>query len=341
MKRALLMAKTNNLGDDIQAWPAWQFWERSVDAVLERDTLGWWHPPRFRLSSEQKVAVIMNGWFTHNPGGWLPPQNLFPLFISFHLTPGIAPRFFRPKLIEYLSQFEIGARDLFTLDLLRSYGFKAYFSGCLTLTVSHWLTREVSSGEFRPLIVDMDKEALQYVPLEIRNMSTYTQEISRKASIILTKIQKITQAQWAKTLKEIFSRSHLDLLSFSLFRAIHKLSPDVPKSPLFRLMLAEERLRLFSGASLILTSRLHVALPAASLGVPAILVHPRLHEDPRFAGLSDLVNSYTVEEFREVSQNIIYDKLSNPGSDKIEKLKENLLARLTAYRLNITSHMAP
>jgi hypothetical protein len=341
MKKALVMARTNNLGDDIQAWPAWQFWGRNVDAVLERDTLEWWHPLGFDLKPEEKVAIIFNGWLTHNPRGWFPPQNLSPLFISLHIAPEIAPKFFRPELVEYLSQFEIGARDLATLDLLKSYGLKAYFSGCLTLTVSHWLSRTAPPKEFRPLIVDLDKGAIHYVPLEIRNASiNSTQEISNQTSAILKLIPKITQMRWTKALKTILPRSFLDSSSYFVFRKILDMSPGAPKSPLSRLVLAEERLRLLSGASLILTSRLHVALPAASLGVPVILVHPRLHEDPRFSGLSGLVNSYTLEEFREVGRDLSYDKLTTPGLGEIDSLKEAILARLNEYHSSVSSLLA-
>ena len=341
MKKALVMARTNNLGDDIQAWPAWQFWGRNVDAVLERDTLEWWHPPGFDLKPEEKVAIIFNGWLTYNPKKWFPPQNLSPLFISLHIAPEIAPKFFRPELVEYLSQFEIGARDLATLDLLKGYGLKAYFSGCLTLTVSHWLSRTVPLKEFRPLIIDLNKEAMRYVPLEIQNASINdTQEISSQTSAILKWISQVTKMRWAKALKTIVPRPLLHSLFYPVLRKTLDMSPGLPKSPLSRLVLAEERLRLISGASLVLTSRLHVALPAASLGVPVILVHPRLHEDPRFSGLSGLVNSYTLEEFREVSHDLSYDKLTNPGLREIDSLKEGILARLNEYRSSVSSLLA-
>jgi hypothetical protein len=92
--------------------------------------------------------------------------------------------------------------------LLKSYGLKAYFSGCLTLTVSHWLSRTAPLKEFRPLIVDLDKEVMDYVPLEIQNASIdNTQEISSQTSAILKLIPKITQMRWAKALKTILPRS--------------------------------------------------------------------------------------------------------------------------------------
>jgi hypothetical protein len=335
------MARTNNLGDDMQAWPAWQFWGRNVDAVLERDTLEWWHPPGFDLKPEEKVAIIFNGWLTYNPKKWFPPQNLSPLFISLHIAPEIAPKFFRPELVEYLSQFEIGARDLATLDLLKGYGLKAYFSGCLTLTVSHWLSRTVPLKEFRPLIIDLNEEAMRYVPLEIQNASiNATQEISSQTSANLKWISQVTKMRWAKALKTIVPRPLLHSLFYPVLRKTLDMSPGLPKSPLSRLVLAKERLRLISGASLVLTSRLHVALPAASLGVPVILVHPRLHEDSRFSGLSGLVNSYTLEEFREVSHDLSYDKLTNPGLREIDSLKEGILARLNEYRSSVSSLLA-
>jgi hypothetical protein len=97
MKKALVMARTNNLGDDIQAWPAWQFWGRNVDAVLERDTLEWWHPLGFDLKPEEKVAIIFNGWLTHNPKKVVSTSESIATFYFTSHCPRDCPQVFPPR----------------------------------------------------------------------------------------------------------------------------------------------------------------------------------------------------------------------------------------------------
>ncbi|MGA4642862.1 polysaccharide pyruvyl transferase family protein [Limisphaera sp. 4302-co] len=330
MLKALLMAQTSNLGDDIQAWPVWKFWG-TVDAVLDRDTFDWWYPQTFRLDPGQRVAVVVNGWYTYNPTRWLPPSTLVPFFISVHISPEIADKFFRPEVVEYLSRFEIGARDLKTVELLKHAGLKAYFSGCLTLTVSNWLTRDCKPDKFRPLIIDLHENAFKYVPREIiRSASTLSQEISPIATTLTRVRTLLARTPIFGILKMLLSKNRADKMLLALHR------PFVPSSPLLRLTLAEMRLQAMASASVILTSRLHVALPAASLGVPVVLVHPRLHEDPRFSGLSDLVISYDLNEFKDVGLALAYDQLSNPNAQLLEQMKRSLLSRLDVFRVQIS-----
>ncbi len=61
-------------------------------------------------------------------------RNLQPLFISFHCN---NPRLLKPEAIEYLrAHGPIGCRDWTTVDILLSVEVPAFFSGCLTTTVS-------------------------------------------------------------------------------------------------------------------------------------------------------------------------------------------------------------
>jgi hypothetical protein len=53
-----------------------------------------------------------------------------------------------------------------------------------------------------------------------------------------------------------------------------------------------------------------------------------------------LVNSYTLEEFREVGHDLSYDKLTNPGLGEIDSLKEAILARLNEYRSSVSPLLA-
>lgn len=139
MKYGLLMYKnTDNIGDDIQSYAAKRFLPR-IDAVIDRESLD-----SFRLESGQTepVSVIMNAWYMHKKYNWPPAGLINPLFISMHVSTygdlhRIGDRFLDGLGGAYLRRFEpIGARDQSTLSLLEKKGIRAYFSGCLTLTLS-------------------------------------------------------------------------------------------------------------------------------------------------------------------------------------------------------------
>ena len=136
MRYALLVTqKTDNLGDDIQSLAALKFLPR-VDAYVDREQLNEASAKPF-----ERLAVILNGWFCDRPLRWPPHPAIVPCVISFHATPekvrgGHIPSeilFTEPSLEFFRSHQPIGARDLWTLEKLRSNGIESYFSGCLTL----------------------------------------------------------------------------------------------------------------------------------------------------------------------------------------------------------------
>lgn len=84
-----------------------------------------------------KIYVIMNGWFLRSVEkdefDWPPPDNITPLFISFHCYNDVL---LDPKYIPYYKKHEpIGCRDLHTKEAFENIGVNAYFSGCMTLTI--------------------------------------------------------------------------------------------------------------------------------------------------------------------------------------------------------------
>ena len=86
---------------------------------------------------------------------------------------------------------------------------------------------------------------------------------------------------------------------------------------------AEELLRRYAQAKLVITSRLHCALPCLAFDTPVIFVNKNL-EDPRFAGLLEYMKSYSVEEFKyKITEIDVENPEPNPKS--INRLKENLI----------------
>ncbi len=94
------------------------------------------------------------GWFAHQPFNLVPviplPSQYLPIFFSFHLR---YPEHLTEAYIDYLKRFApIGCRDIATRDLLMNQGVDAFFSGCVTTTLSF-------AGEVEPSNEMLDVEA--------------------------------------------------------------------------------------------------------------------------------------------------------------------------------------
>ena len=132
MKKYLVISmprgKTKNLGDYIQIIAARQFYDR-IDGSIEKEELS-----LFTSDGEEKVKAIINGWFMWKPENWPPSESIEPLLISIHFSPLIINHVLSRK--DYLvKNAPIGCRDMSTLKALQENGIESYFSGCLTLTL--------------------------------------------------------------------------------------------------------------------------------------------------------------------------------------------------------------
>ena len=128
-----------NVGDYVQSLAARQFLPQ-VDQYMNREKLGEYRG--------EKIKLIMNGWFTHNIHHWVPSDEIDPLFVSFHLNSTAAPFMLTDKGIAYLKKHEpIGCRDKFTVQILEEKGIKAYFTGCLTLTLDNYKVDDSERGD--------------------------------------------------------------------------------------------------------------------------------------------------------------------------------------------------
>ncbi|MBZ5573686.1 MAG: polysaccharide pyruvyl transferase family protein [Acidobacteriia bacterium] len=263
---------STNLGDEIQTLSATQFLP-SVDVLIERDRLHW-----YRNCSP--VFVIFNGWFTHQPS-WPPPDSIFPLFVSFHAEmPGLLVD---KRFVSYFKRHEpIGCRSLATLKAFRDIGVDAYFSGCLTLT----LEREQRARTNQIYAVDVEpKLYANVVPGDIKERAVHVSHEYPPLDATL-----LTKAKWKS--------AHLGLRSIYkwewgrslLSNAGERLSELRHSSRTAR---ARELLTMYSSAKVVITSRLHCALPCLALGTPVLLLRSGVELDPRFAGLRELVRFHS------------------------------------------------
>tara|TARA_B110000467_G_C18333970_1_gene495788 strand:- start:393 stop:1247 length:855 start_codon:yes stop_codon:yes gene_type:complete len=80
-----------------------------------------------------------------------------------------------------------------------------------------------------------------------------------------------------------------------------------------RLELAQSFLNKYSSADLVVTTRLHCALPCRSLNTDCIFMHKRYESDPRFKGLQGVLNGATE-----------YHNNTSPSKGELEKIQKFL-----------------
>ncbi|WP_299311848.1 polysaccharide pyruvyl transferase family protein [uncultured Aquimarina sp.] len=273
MKYGLLTYDENknffNVGDNIQSLAAKQYLPK-VDALLNRERLGEY--------KGDPIKLIMNGWFTHNIHNWVPSEGIDPLFVSFHMNNTAAPAMLSEKGIAYLKKHEpIGCRDQFTADTLKAKGIDAYFTGCLTLTLDSYKVDDSERGNdvyiVDPLYSYPRAEKVFY------NTKITIKNILNGSAFKLGKKDK--------HVKKFISKEVLDTAIF-----INQEPPSKTYTDEEKFAMAEDLLNKYAKARLVITSRIHCALPCLAMGTPVIFVNgfDSFVDSCRFDGILELFN---------------------------------------------------
>ncbi len=204
---------------------------------------------------KEPVKLICNGWFMDQPQHWPPAKNIVPLFISFHLGKYIKVKksLIKPVLAPYYQEFSsVGCRDYETLRLFKKIGVDAYFSGCLTLTLP-------------PSTAERNDDILVVDPF----------------------INNLLDDDYAKKLiyKMVPANQHSQIKFLTHVRKMSNLNAEE------RLAEAEEILNFYSRAKMVITSRIHCALPCLALGTPVFFMdvgYSRKSNRDRFEGILEL-----------------------------------------------------
>ena len=278
MKYGLLKYDENkrffNVGDNIQSLAAKQFLPK-VDEFLNREKLG-----EYKC---EKTKLIMNGWFTHNIHNWVPSEDIDPLFVSFHMNNTAAPFMLSEKGIAYLKKHEpIGCRDQFTANTLIEKGIDAYFTGCLTLTLDSYKVDDSERGDdiyiVDPLYSYPRPEKIFYnAKATIRNVLNGTAfQLSKKNN----------------HLKKFISEELLKSAEF-----INQEPPSNTYTTEEKFEMAENLLKKYAKAKLVITSRIHCALPCLALGTPVIFINgfDSFVDSCRFDGILELFNRIDID----------------------------------------------
>lgn len=275
-------SKTFNIGDYIQSLAAKQFLPR-VDEYINREELA--------SFNGEKTKLIMNGWFTHNASNWVPSESINPLIISFHINNTAAPFMLDEKGISYLKKYQpIGCRDYFTVDLLKAKGIEAYFSGCLTLTLDSYRVEDSLRNDdiyiVDPLYGFPNKDRILF------NTKTFLKGVLSK--------EIFEMGQSKQFMKQIFTE---ELMSSAIY-----IKQEVPANIYTedeKFKLAEELLNKYARAKLVITSRIHCALPCLALGTPVIYINgfDSFVDSCRLDGLQQLFNRIDINRVDKKIEN--------------------------------------
>ena len=341
MKNGLLICsgtgKTKNIGDYIQSVAQEQFFDH-IDCYVEREDLD-------TFSSKEKVRVIMNGWFMRHPDKFPPSEWINPLFVSFHIVPRNAKRMLTPQVVNYLKKYQpIGARDLGTCQLLRGYGIDSYFSGCLTLT----LGLNYHSKEKDDIVYFVDP----YYELGVGNQHGKVVRLLSALWFVIKyrgkigKINKSFKFEFGIPLKCVskelgkklmiasFYHSYSTLFSddvlFNAEYVTHKVKQSRFKDDGEKMDYARDLIKKYAKAKLVVTSRIHCALPCIGVETPVLFVcsealeGDKVRSAGRFGGLMELfhVLRWTAKGLKDTSS-YGFSKANKIGIDTVIKNKDD------------------
>lgn len=273
-----------NLGDYVQSTAAKQFIP-SVDAFIPRDHMNSYHG--------DPVKMIMNAWYMDIPENFPPSNNIEPLYVSIHINSTIVDKIFSPAAITHLKKFQpIGCRDFYTRDLLISKGIDAYYSGCMTLTLGQKYKRDNITDDV--YFIDVMYDSMT-IPELVRQPLRFGKRILNGRAFEFSHRNKV--------LKKYFDS---ELLKNAKFET--QIIPYISANEGFRL--ADDFLKRLANAKLVVTSRIHTALPCLAMGTPVIFVNGGFKnkiDNCRFDGLFDFFNRIDVDASANSTVNFNFD----------------------------------
>lgn len=273
-KFGLLCYNTSyNLGDEIQSIAAKQFLP-TIDALVDRDT-----NIIYYLNDEAKnsnIKVIYNGWFDGQYCQFPPNDLIKPLFISFHIN---ETDHSKDSTYDILNDKKITFKPIISNeDYLKVHSP----IGCRDLHTFNLLNEKKINCYFSACLT-----------LTLKN-----KYMERNEDILVVDSHILCPKLFEDIIpKEIRSKAKY------ITQAITKILPHNEK-----MILAECLLEKISKAKLVITSRLHTALPCLALKTPLIFIHDNI-EDIRFSGLLKFMKAYTHGDKIEVDwNNYIYQE---------------------------------
>lgn len=280
-----------NIGDYIQAVATRQF-VYPIDEYVEQEELN-------RYYSEEKTKLIMNGWFQWRSENWPPSKCIEPLLISMHISPLKADSLLTPEGINFLKKYApVGCRDYYTKSLLESKGIHAYFSACMTLTLGkkYAVTKEAHEGvyivdpyfEIPDIITEKDGKKIFHIGNVMKGLSAIIAHLPSVMQLGKDSFFKVYSptgfldrskskvrpyykaALFLKIYSKKFDRRMLMQAHYITHWIDVNMDGSVTNDDL--LNIAEDLVKKYASARLVITSRIHAALPCLGVGTPVIFI---------------------------------------------------------------------
>ena len=315
--------KETNIGDYIQALASAQFLPQ-INGFINREEL--------KDYDAEECKVIMNGWYMHHPEQWPPSNKIRPLFVAVHFNSLAINKLFTDESISYLKKHEpIGCRDTYTQKLLESKGITAYFSGCMTLTLGNKYKVENCQRENKCYFVD-PYFVTKWTIFSLINNLCYLFFNWKNISIISNKYpenkkglrKKLILTTFYREYKKIFTKE--TLINAEYICQQNTYYKNNFKTDEERLQEAERLVKKYARAKLVVTSRIHCALPCLGLETPVIFTENATQSEAsacRFGGLRDLFTIIKWEKNKLEPDFNIKQKISINNPPENKKLWKN------------------
>lgn len=228
---------------------------------------------KFKKNTPEEVKLICNGWFMTQPDHWPPSNDITPLFISMHISKASKSdtKMFSPEGIAYFKKYQpIGCRDNGTKALFLKHGIEAYYSGCMTLTLE------------KPEHILKNNKILLVDPFRTNYDEDYREHCLRS----------MIPERYRKDVEYIEQKS----------------APGFTEDQRFKL--AENLLNEYAAAKLVITSRIHCALPCIAMGTPVYFINAGYHSmteglHDRFDGILNLLELIKEDTFPYSSSSLL------------------------------------
>ena len=289
-----------NLGDYIQSIAIRQFLPDNF-IFIDRE--------KVKEYDGAQIALVLNGWFMTHPENWPPSNKITPLITSFHINHTVRDKILTKEGIAYLKKHQpIGCRDYYTLAACESKGIKAYYSSCATLALDKktYIDPKFASELLVAGVLD------RILPVFIWNRK----KIINSLFFNLISLLKLPYAIF----RLVFSRIKLRKLLSKDFKKKVNYSNQVGKFSAYseeeRFKKAEEHLKKIANAKMVITSRIHTALPSLAFGVPVLFIEDGLEHINAYSRLVGIRDLFTSVKLIEVSSNFDMKKVKNPDAYK-------------------------
>lgn len=240
----------------------------------------------FVPKKQEQVLTIMNGWFLHSKVNFPISPYIYPIYISTHFSA------YNSGGIqdEYLNDY--------TKEKLTEYGP----IGCRDTGTMKLLEKKGISNYFSGcLTLTIEKD----------------NKVKKEDYICIVDIDEDAE----KYLRENVSSST------KIIKKTHQL--DIDKNSKLsweqRFKNVKKLLDTYQSAKLVITSRLHCALPCLALGTPVILLYDedKIYTKDRLSDYAKMVNSMSTKEFLNSGMEKVNSNVENPK--EYLKIRENII----------------